>query len=191
MGRGEHPKDAAGRAVSLYRIKRRGLKHPVQEWARERSVKAGTLYPATCQISDKPGGKKGKHVSYDDKKLRELLLLNGNNYAVFKFATRIGGWLFNSVSNKHLIPKLKGLLWWQNNYVPFPLPKSRKAFAERIYCETNIVEVDKITGKYAHLRPGIATLVQIGIGTEVYYPSNVGWKVPAGYIKKDLLEKIK
>src|SRR3990167_9301408 len=151
VGGGEYPKDVAGRAMSLYRIKRRGINHPVQQWARERNVKAGTLYPATCQISDKPFGKKGKTVPYDDKKLRELLLLNGNNYAVFKFATRIGGWLFNSVSNKHLIPKLKGLLWWQNNYVPFPLPKGKKAFAEKIYCDGNQIVVDKVLGSWVHV----------------------------------------
>jgi len=175
--------------VSLYRIKRRGINHPVQRWAKQRGVEPGTLFPAPCPLSDKPGGKKGKPVAYDDKKLKELLLLNGNNYAVFRFATRIGGWLFNPVSNKHLIPKLKGLLWWQNNYVPFPLPKGKKAFAENIVCDGNEADVDKVKGSWVHIKPGIALLTQVYIGSDLYQDTRVLWKHPGGWLPKDFVEK--
>ena len=172
------------------RIRWRGINHPVQQWARARNIKDGTIFPAPCAIADKPGGKKGHPVAYDDKKLKELLLLNGNNQNVFRFATRIGGWLFNTASNRHLIGKLKGLLWWMNNYVPYPLPKGKKAFAEKIYCDGNEVVVDKVKGKWAHLAPGIGTLTQVAIGTGQRFNSYVIWRVPAGWIERSLLERI-
>lgn len=168
----------------------RGTRHPVQKWAKDRNVKWGTLFPAPCPIADKAGGKKGRPVPYNDKKLKELLLLNGNNYATFRFITRIGGWLFNTVSNKHLIGRLKGWFWWRENYVPYPLPKGKKALAEKIYCDANIVTVDKIVGRWAHLKPGIGKLTQVAVGTGQRYDSNARWYVPAGWIELLLLRKI-
>ena len=108
---------------------------------------------------------------------------------MFKFATRIGGWLFNSVSNKHLIPKGKRLLWWQNNYVPYQLPKGKKAFAEKIYCDGNQITVDKVRGSWVHVTAGVGKLAQIYIGTRAYQDSNVRWRVPAGWLPKELVEK--
>lgn len=170
------------------KIKWRGMDAPVQAWAKARNVKAGTLFPAPCPISEKPGGKKGKPVPYNNAKLKDLLDLNGGNMKVFRFATRLGGWLFNTASNKHLIGRLKGLLWWTNNYVPYPLPKGKLAFAELIYCDGNEVTVTKVQGKYAYLAPGIASLTQVAIGTGARHNSNVRWRVPAGWIARDLLE---
>lgn len=170
------------------KIKWRGLGHPVQEWAKTRSVKKGKLFPAPCPVADKIGGKKGKPTVYDDAKLKELLQINGNNKHIFSFATRIGGWLFNTVSNKHLIGKLKGLLWWTNNYVPYPLPKGKKAFAEKIYCDGNYVTVDKVQGKWAHLTAGRASLTQVAIGTNLRFDTYVFWYVPAGWVENSLLD---
>lgn len=177
------------------RIKWRGLSHPVQKWGKDRNVKAGTLFPAPCPIADKPGGKKGKPVPYNNAKLKELLEMNGGNMKVFRFATRIGGWLFNTVSNKHLIGKLKGLLpkWlgkFADSYVPYPLKNGQIAFAEKIYCDSNVVTVEKVVGKYAYLAPGNAYLVQVGIGTGVRAATLVRWRVSAGWIENSMLEKI-
>ena len=182
------------------RIKRRGLNHPVQKWAKERNIKPGTPMPAPCPVADKPAGdardyKKGKPIPYDNKKLKELLLLNGNNEDVFLFATRLGGWLFNSVSNKHLISflgKVWGkLFWWKHNQVPFPLPKGKKAFAEKIYCDGNEIDVDKVKGRWVHVKAGVGKLTQVRIGTNIYLDINVKWKVPASWLPRDLVEKLK
>lgn len=175
--------------ATKYIIKWRGKSHPVQQWAKQRNVRVGTWYPAPCPIADKAGGGKGRPVPYDNAKLKGLLLLNGNNYAVFRVATRIGGFLFNSVSNRHLIPFLKGLLWWQQNFIPYPLPAGQKALAEKIYCDSNIVSVDKFHGQWAHLAPGTGYLTQVAVGTGTRLNSNVRWKVPAGWVEKSLLEK--
>lgn len=177
------------------RIKWSGLGHEVQKWAKDRSVAKGTLFPAPFPVADKPNGKKGRPVIYDTAKLKKLKQLNGNNEQVFRFMTRIGGWLFNAVDNKHLIGFVKGLLpkWMgkiADSYVPYPLPKGKKARATKIYCESNEVTVDQEKGQWVHIKAGTAQLVQVGIGTGKRYPSNVYWPVPAGWVEKKYLERI-
>lgn len=177
------------------RVKFRGKSHPVQDWARRRGVKAGTLFPAPFPLADKPNSKKGKPVPYNNEDLLRLKLMNGNNENTFRFLTRIGGWLFNLVDNRHLVGLVKGLLakWagkFADSYVPYPLPKGKKAFATNILCDGNIVEVDKENGKWVHIKPGIAYLVQVGIGTGTMHPSNVRWEHPGGWAEKALIERI-
>jgi hypothetical protein len=167
----------------------RGQDHPVQVWARERNIAPGTIYPAPCPIADKPGGKKGKPIASDNQDIHRILMLNGNNYHVLHFILRIGGWLYNTASNKHLIPRLRGWMWWANNYVPYPLPKGKKAFREKIYCDGNEVTVDKVQGAWSHLAPGIGQLTQVGIGNGRRYNSYIRWPVPAGWIETKLLER--
>ncbi len=174
-----------------YQIKKLGLAAPVQR----RGIKPGTLMPAPTPLADKPGGKKGKPIVYDNDALTDLFALNGGNMQVFRFITRIGGWLFNAVSNKHLIGLLKGLLpkWigkFANSYVPYPLPKGKVALAEKIYCEGNPIEVDQVKGQWVHVKAGIATLTQVYIGTSNYVTSSVRWRVPAGWLEKSLVERI-
>lgn len=187
-----------------YRIKWSGLAHDSQRWAKDRNVKGG-MFPAVFQVADKPNGKKGKPIAYNDAKLRKLYLLNGGRKSAtdkeiaadptFRFITRLGGWLFNSAQNRQLIGLLKNLLSkfagkTANSFVPFPLPKGKKALAEKIYCESNVVTVDKEKGQWVHIKAGTAQLVQVGVGTGKRYPSNVFWEVPAGWVEKKHLERI-
>jgi len=81
-------------------------------------------------------------------------------------------------------------LWWRANYIPFPLPKGRKAFAEKIYCDGNQIVVDKVRGSWVHVAAGVGKLAQIYIGTSAYQDSNVRWAVPAGWLPRELVEKV-
>lgn len=181
-----------------YLIKWSGTKHDVQKWAKDRGVKPGTLFPAPFQIADKPGGKKGRRIADGNAQLEDLYRLNGSNEKIMKLIIRIGGWLYNTTNNKHLISRLRGLFWWMNNHIPFDykrgggkLKGKQKAYREPVYCESNIVVVDKIKGKWAHITPGIAHLVQVSIGYGTRHPStNVRWRVPAGWCELSKLEKL-
>lgn len=169
------------------RIKWRGGVHPAQEWGKKRNVKKGYRFPATAQIRVKPNGAKVT-VRYDNVKLNELRLLNGE--AGFNVARRIGGFLFNTTRNKHLISRLKGLLWWTKNFVPYPLPKGKVAIAEGIYCDSNVVTVESEQGRWCKLAPGVGYLVEVEIGSDARHPTGVRWRNPGGYIEKVRLERI-
>lgn len=168
------------------KIKKRGINHPAQAWARARNVKPGTRYPATCQIFDKPNGSKGT-VAYDNQALLRLSLLNGNNHAAFKAITRIGGFLFNTARNRRLIGRLKGLLWWKNNYIPIPLPKDKKAIAENILCDGNEVKVIERRQGWVKIAAGTGKLSEIVVGSNVTLPGTLRWKYKSGWIPKELV----
>ncbi len=168
-----------------YRIRRLGLDAPVQKLG----VRPGTWMPAPCPVADKIGGKKGKVIAYGNKELFDLYELNGFNAKVFHFILHVGGWLFNVGPNKQFATawtKLFGLA----SYIPYPLPAGKKALAEKIYCEGNIIDVDRVSGGWVHVKPGIGKLSQVRIGTAEYQDSAVYWRVPAGWIKKSLVVKL-
>ena len=178
--------------MASYRIKWRGINHPVQKWAKDRNVKSG-WYPAPCPVMDKPNGTKGLPVPYDTAKLKALLLLNGNNYTPFNVARRLGGFLFNYTLNKDffsLADRLLHLAGLKKLYIPYPLLSAQKARAEKIYCDGNSVTVAKIVGAWAELAPGTGYLTQVAIGTGQRMDSSVRWRVPGGWIAKSLLEKV-
>ena len=168
------------------KIKERRINHPAHAWAKQRNVKPGTRYPATCQIFDKPNGPKGT-VAYDNGALLRLKLINGNNQTAFKAVTRIGGFLFNTRRKKQLIGKLKGVLWWMNNYVPYPLPKGNKAIAENILCDGNPVEIVERRQGWVKIAAGTGQLTEIASGTNYLFWGTLRWKHKSGWVPKDLV----
>lgn len=167
--------------------------HNVFKWIKKRNIKSGSM-PLPIPLADKAGGKKGKPIPYDNDDLTRLLKLNGNNMYVFKVVTRIGGFLFNSARNKHLLSWLGKILgkanWWKGNYVPYPMPKGKKALAEKIYMVGNTITIDKDKGRWVHVTAGIGQLCQVDIVTGNVYKSNAYWYVPAGWIEKSLTRKV-